>query len=323
MKLARLHSSLPDPTPCAYIGALAAGERVVSSTQSAVYHQIKATYGDALAIEMEGHGFLQAVHANHDMHGLVIRGISDLIDHKTAADADGSQIRAASHAAAFAFQILATFTFSSSPSPPSRAVWNVPYLRNPHFTGRDELLDQLAQGLAPEGQKQQTATRRAALTQPRAVQGLGGIGKTQIAIEYAYRSRDLGWYRHTIWVNAASEEALLISFTELAELLPDFSAKRETDQRKLVEAIKRWLERCQERWLLIFDNADEVALVCDYFPQGGNGSILLTTRAHAVGSLATPVEVETMGIFEGTSLLLRRAQRFAQASDEEIFVSSY
>src|SRR5207302_4315394 len=102
------------------------------------------------------------------------------------------------------------------------------------------------------------------------------------------------------------------------ELLPAFSAKRETDQRKLVSAIKRWLEQCQERWLLIFDNADDVALVRDYLPQGGKGSILLTTRAHAVGSLATSVEVETMGFVEGTQLLLRRAQRFEHAPDEEV-----
>ncbi len=197
-------------------------------------------------------------------------------------------------------------------------VWNVPYLRNPHFTGRDELLDRLAQQLAPEAQEHGMTTRRAALTQPQAIKGLGGIGKTQIAVEYAYRSRDLDRYTHTFWVNAASEEALLTSFVALAELLPAFPAKSETDQSKLVAAIKHWLEQCQERWLLIFDNADDVALVRNYLPKLGNGSILLTTRANAVGSLATSVEVETMGFVEGTHLLLRRAQRFAQASDEEI-----
>jgi len=119
-------------------------------------------------------------------------------------------------------------------------------------------------------------------------------------------------------MNAASEETLLASFAELAELLPAFPMKGETDQRKLVEAIKRWLEQCKEPWLLIFDNADDIALVGDYLPQGGNGSILLTTRANAVGSLATSVEVEAMGFIEGTHLLLRRAQRFEHASDEEI-----
>jgi tetratricopeptide (TPR) repeat protein/nucleoside phosphorylase len=320
--LARLNGSLLDPVPHAHIGALAAGEKVLASTRSAVYSQLKATYGDALAIEMEGHGFLQAIHVNHDMYGLVIRGISDLINNKAAADAGGSQIRAARHAAAFAFQVLSTFMFPSSTHSPSslthRAVWNVPYSRNPYFTGRDELLNRLTQQLSLEAQQEGTTTRLAALTQPQAIKGLGGIGKTQIAVEYAYRSRDLGRYTHTLWVNAASEEALLTNFVALAELLPAFPEKRETDQWKQVEAIKRWLEQCQERWLLIFDNADDITLVGNYLPQRGNGSILLTTRADAVGSLAISIEVETMGFVEGTYLLLRRAQRFEHASDKEI-----
>jgi tetratricopeptide (TPR) repeat protein len=199
----------------------------------------------------------------------------------------------------------------------TQRVWNVPYQRNPHFTGRDELLDQLAQQLAPEAQAQRTTTRRAALTQPQAIKGLGGIGKTQIAIEYAYRSRDLGRYTHTFWTNAASEEALLTSFVELAELLPVFPAKGETDQHRLVEAVKRWLELCQERWLLIFDNADDVSLVRNFLPQNGKGSILLTTRAQAAGSIdASSIEVENMGLREGTEFLLHRAQ-CQQVSDEE------
>jgi nucleoside phosphorylase/tetratricopeptide (TPR) repeat protein len=316
--LTRLGGACPDPAPQVHIGALAAGEKVLASTQSDLFRLLKETYGDTLAVEMEGHGFLAAVHANHTVHGLVIRGISDLIDEKPAADAAGWQKRAARHAAAFAFQMLMTFTLPSTESTLYPAVWNVPYRRNPHFTGRDELLEQLDQQLSPEVQEDRTAARRAALTQPNAIKGLGGIGKTQIAVEYAYRSRERNHYTHTFWINAASEEALLTSFAELAELLPAFSAKGETDQRKLVSAIKRWLEQCQERWLLIFDNADDVALVRDYLPQGGKGSILLTTRAHAVGSLATSVEVETMGFVEGTQLLLRRAQRFEHASDEEV-----
>jgi tetratricopeptide (TPR) repeat protein/nucleoside phosphorylase len=319
---ARLKRTPPDTIPRAHIGALAAGEKVLASTQSIVYRQLKATYGDALAIEMEGHGFLQAVHVNHDMHGLVIRGISDLIDGKATADANGSQSRAAHHAAAFAFQVLATFTI-----PPAgdnqlpltqQAIWTVPYPRNPYFTGRDDLLDRLAQQLSPGSPEYGKTTCRVALTQPQAIKGLGGIGKTQIAIEYAYRARGQGHYIYTFWINAASEETLYTDFVALAELLPAFPAQGEPDQRKLVSAIKRWLEQCQERWLLIFDNVDDIAMVREYFPQDGNGNILLTTRANAVGSLAASIEVETMGFLEGTQLLLRRAQRFEHASDEEI-----
>ena len=261
--LARLNGSCPNPTPRVFVGALAAGEKVLSSKQSSLSLLLKNTYGDALAIEMEGHGFLYAVRVNHAVHGLVIRGISDLIDDKLAADASGAQAIAAQHAAAFAFQVLAKFTLprsdGTSSLPAYPAVWNVPYARNPHFTGRDELLDRLHQQLTAAGQDDPTTTRRAALTQSQAIKGLGGIGKTQIAVEYAYRSRDQGRYIHTLWINAASEETLTTSFVALAELLPSFPAKNETDQQKLVEAIKRWLEQWEQRWLLIFDNADDLS----------------------------------------------------------------
>ena len=202
---------------------------------------------------------------------------------------------------------------------PSLPFWNVPYHRNPYFIGRDELLAQLDQYLAPPEQAASLKSRCVALTQPQAITGLGGIGKTQIAVEYAYRSREQGRYTHTFWVNAASEETLITSFVTIVGLLKQnrsLALYNEMDQRKLVEAVKRWLERCNERWLLIFDNADDVVLVHNYLPQQGNGSVLLTTRAHAVSSLATSIEVETMGFLEGTHLLLRRAQRFEHASDE-------
>jgi tetratricopeptide (TPR) repeat protein len=81
-----------------------------------------------------------------------------------------------------------------------------------------------------------------------------------------------------------------------------------------VVAIKRWLEQCQQPWLLIFDNADEISMLQPYLPQRGNGSLLLTTRSHAVGSLAASIEVENMGLTEGTLFLLHRAQR--QHADE-------
>jgi tetratricopeptide (TPR) repeat protein/transcriptional regulator with XRE-family HTH domain len=203
------------------------------------------------------------------------------------------------------------------PSQPAQ-LWNIPYRRNPYFTGRDELLHLLDQHLSAAKQGELTTTYRVALTQPQAIKGLGGIGKTQIAVEYAYRAREQGKYIHTLWMNAASKEALMTSFTALAELLPEFPAKNETDQQKLVEGIKSWLEQCKQRWLLIFDNADDLSLIQEYFPHHGNGSILLTTRANAVGSLAISIEVEKMGFVEGTHLLLHRAQCFAEASDEQI-----
>jgi nucleoside phosphorylase len=91
----------------AIVAPVAAGEQVVVSSKSDTYKLIRDRYDRAVAVEMEGSGFLRAAYANQDVQALVIRGISDLLQGKEAADASGSQGRAASHAAAFAFEVLA------------------------------------------------------------------------------------------------------------------------------------------------------------------------------------------------------------------------
>ncbi len=278
---------------------------------------------NTIALDMEAATFYRALGAAPHIHALVVKGVSDYGD---GSKNDAYREYAARASAVYLFSFIQEYvtdqTMPRHDGHSSRAgpegIWNVPYIRNPHFTGRDELLDQLEQHFTQEEPNKLASTRRVVLTQSQVVKGLGGIGKTQIVVEYAYRSRDLDRYMHTFWVNSASEEMIITSFVTIAELLPSFAAKDETDQRKLVEAVKRWLEECEQRWLIIFDNADDLSIIQQHLPQRGKGDILLTTRAHAAGSLAISLEVETMGFLEGTQLLLRRAQRFEHASDEEI-----
>ncbi|HEU0002765.1 MAG TPA: 5'-methylthioadenosine/S-adenosylhomocysteine nucleosidase [Ktedonobacteraceae bacterium] len=102
-----LGDPLPYLAPRVLIGAIAAGEKVVASTRSPVWQFLRTHYNDALAVEMEGFGFLRVAYANQQVNALVIRGISDLIDGKSEADAMNSQEIAARNASAFAFQMLA------------------------------------------------------------------------------------------------------------------------------------------------------------------------------------------------------------------------
>ena len=147
------------------------------------------------------------------------------------------------------------------------SVWNVPFRRNPFFTGREPIFTQIHSLLH--------AGTTTALSQPPAISGLGGIGKTQTAVEYAYRSRDS--YPFVLWVQANTHETLLLNFVALARLLnlPERDAR---EQQMVVHAVKKWFET-HTGWLLIFDNADDLAMVRDYLPEGTKGHTLLTTRA--------------------------------------------
>jgi hypothetical protein len=120
-------------------------------------------------------------------------------------------------------------------------VWNVPFRRNTDFTGRDELLESLAEALASGG--------TAAVTQ--VLQGAGGVGKTSLAVEYAYRQR--GRFDTVWWVRAEQPATLLSDLTDLAVSLAVAGAAQ-ADQQVVVAAMRRWLDD-HDRWLLVFDNA--------------------------------------------------------------------
>ena len=94
-------------SPDVFIGAIAAGEKIISSTQSPTFGLLQAAYSDTLAVEMEGRGFLLAAHMNEQLQALVVRGIVALIDDTHKNDVRTSQTVAAHHACAFAFEILA------------------------------------------------------------------------------------------------------------------------------------------------------------------------------------------------------------------------
>ena len=191
----------------------------------------------------------------------------------------------------------------------SSLIDNLPYERNLLFTGREEILDQLSTALS----NQKSAT----LTQ--AISGLGGIGKTQTALEYAYRHQHD--YSPILWLNADSRTSMLTDINAIAQLL-NLPERHQPDQTILLNAFKSWLQHHQG-WLLILDNADDLNLVKDFLPRKTRGHTLITTRSQITGNLAQRIEIEEMGLEEGALFLLRRTRilepedSFAQASEHD------
>ncbi len=176
----------------------------------------------------------------------------------------------------------------------SAPVGGIPYLRNLYFTGREEVLTALRSALTQPGPT--------ALTRRLAISGLGGIGKTQLAIEYAYRYADT--YEALFWVRAGSYDLLVSDFLTIAAALNLFE-RNQPDQHAIVQVVKRWFA-AHGHWLLIFDNVDQLDLVRDFLPVDGKGHVILTTRAQATGTIAEQVDLDKMSLEEGTLFLLRR-----------------
>src|SRR5579859_7250042 len=172
------------------------------------------------------------------------------------------------------------------------SIWNVPFPRNVFFIGREDLLTQVHTQL----QQGRTAT----LSQ--AISGLGGVGKTQLAVEYAYRFHQD--YQAVLWTHAESTEVLTSSYTEMATLL-NLPVKDSQEQAVIIQAIKVWLQNHRD-WLLILDNADELDILPAFLPPRLGGHVIITTRAAAPGRFAQRLLVETFPQAQGILFLLRR-----------------
>jgi tetratricopeptide (TPR) repeat protein/transcriptional regulator with XRE-family HTH domain len=174
-------------------------------------------------------------------------------------------------------------------------IWTVPYPRNLFFLGREEVLAHL--------RRQLQADQAMDFSQPQAISGLGGIGKTQVVLEYAYRhTQD---YQAVFWARADSRDTLVAGFLEIARTMK-LPEREERDQVIMVAAVKGWLSQ-HAGWLLILDNVDELTLLPEFLPTPVRGHILLTTRAQALGRLANRIEVHALSQDEAALLVLRRA----------------
>lgn len=183
---------------------------------------------------------------------------------------------------------------------PNPAIWNIPSPVK-SFIGRERQLRTIREHLARSS---------SSVLLPDALHGLGGIGKTQLALAYAAKFREdyvLGW-----WIAAESASSTLASLARLAVLLGSNPA---LDPQDLAANLSVLL-RGYERWVLIFDNAGSAPELSPLLPIGLGGHILITSRSHAWAGIARPIEVRTLPISKAARLLrIRSGDRDVSASE--------
>ncbi|TDD39242.1 tetratricopeptide repeat protein [Actinomadura sp. KC06] len=185
-------------------------------------------------------------------------------------------------------------------------IWNADR-RNAVFTGRGRLLEVIRDQLLGTTQR---------IVMPQALHGLGGVGKTQVALEYAHRFKadyDLVW-----WISAQSADSIRLALATLAEQ-PQLRLRVGENIADAAGAALEALRRGEptSRWLLIFDNAENPEELKPYLP-GGDGHVLITSRDPAWTELANPIAVDVFTEEEAAEHLVRRVQDISEESARKI-----
>ncbi|KAL2864142.1 uncharacterized protein BJX67DRAFT_225831 [Aspergillus lucknowensis] len=250
--------------PHIHYGLVASGNQVIKDARA---RDLVAQELDILCFEMEAAGLMD------EMPSLIIRGICDYCDsHKHKEWQPYAAFVAAAYAKAVLMQVPQEQSIDVREAAPEKRHWMVPFLRSVNFVGREEELAKI-EDLTQIGQSRI------------AICGLGGVGKTQIAIELAYRTRERDPSCSILWIPCTSYASVEQAYLGIAETL----AIQGVQPTEVKEHVKTYLSRNRgQKWLLIFDNADDVDMwfgggsvttsLIDFLPQSEQGCILFTTR---------------------------------------------
>ncbi|KAF4237799.1 hypothetical protein CNMCM8980_002355 [Aspergillus fumigatiaffinis] len=268
----------------------------------------------------------------NDFPCLVIRGICDYADsHKNKEWQGYAAVVAAAYAKELLLVIPADPVHSTLSTPAVLTnsddrfdvpfdLTDVPVIEN--FLGRQGELDRLWQYLQPASSQSQKVA---------VLHGLGGIGKTQLAIRFARDHKDD--FTAILWLSGKNRGALVQSLSSAFCRLPGQSQNADATTAEEVEHqaknVLHWLElKGNSRWLLIFDNIDQyspsVSPVCDaydiarFFPAADHGSILITSRLLKTTELGKPFLIQRLDANDAIQLLLQSSRLSARSTLQEL-----
>ncbi|KAF1922650.1 purine and uridine phosphorylase [Didymella exigua CBS 183.55] len=277
-----------------HYGTIASGNQVIKN--AAVRDKLSVELAGVLCFEMEAAGLMNSFPC------LVVRGVCDYADsHKNKR----WQAYAAGTAAAYAKEVLlvippaevaksrtAEETIREASAKPT---YCIPFLKNQYFVGRRHELAVLRQRLLVERDCQKMS-----------IVGLGGTGKTQVALQFVYEVKEAQPEWSIFWVPAVSMESFEQACAGIAEAVGiSQAADKEEDAKELVKA---WLSASRAgRWMLVVDNADDPDVlfgteqsqgIVDYLPESEQGVVMYTTRTLEVAVSLTRGDALELGAMD-------------------------
>ncbi|KAI2947422.1 hypothetical protein CBS147321_3046 [Aspergillus niger] len=254
--------------PYIHYGLVASGNQVIKDAKTR--DSIARDLG-ILCFEMEAAGLMD------ELPSLVIRGICDYCDsHKNKQWQRYAALAAAAYAKAL-LSVVPTYYCQKSRDL-KQPIWMVPFRRNLRFAGREDEIIRIEELLL-----QQNGPRKIAIC------GLGGVGKTQIALELAYRMRDRDPKCSICWITCTSYESVEQAYMNIASKLEMTVIK----PAEVKEKVKDYLSQENAgKWLVFFDNVDDMGMwiknntsnsaLTDFLPESEQGHILFSTRSRKV-----------------------------------------
>ncbi|KAF3389686.1 Kinesin light chain 2 [Talaromyces pinophilus] len=266
-------------TPYVHYGLIASGDQVIkdSETRDSLAQQL-----GILCFEMEAAGLM------NQLPTLVIRGIYDYCNTHKQKQWQGY---AALTAAAYARLLLSVVPVGrmdiDQTESNKQQHWIVSLARNPNFVGRQDEIAKLEELIT-----MRDGPRKIAIT------GLGGVGKTQVALELAHRIRDRDQDCSVFWIPCTSYAIIEQMFLQIAQILRLSNVK----PAEIKQQVKTYLSsKHAGKWLLIFDNADDAEMwlaasdiappLEDFLPENGHGRILFTSRNRKLAMKLAPFNI--------------------------------